>query len=191
MKAIKRISAVIMLSVVLLLSSCIGSFQLTNSVYDWNKTVGDKFVNELVFLAAVIVPVYEVALLVDGLVLNSIEFWSGNNPMTMKEGKSQQNLVEIEGKIYRLSSEKYKMKVEELGSSKPATEMVFRSEDNSWYLKKGNKYQKLVEVTMKDGKVLSYQLSYPDGSTTTINSNFDPAYVRNLVTSCQNLAFQQ
>lgn len=83
------------------------------------------------------------------------------------------------------------MKIEELGSPDAATEMVFRDEDNSWYVKKGNKYQKLVEVTMKDGKVLSYQLTYPDGSTTTINSNFDPAWVRNLVTSDQNLAFQQ
>ena len=31
------------------LSSCIGSFQLTNKVLAWNQQVGDKFVNELVF----------------------------------------------------------------------------------------------------------------------------------------------
>ena len=62
-------------------TSCIGSFRLTRNVYDWNQTVGDKFVNELVFLMFTIVPVYEVAVLIDVIVLNSIEFWSGENPM--------------------------------------------------------------------------------------------------------------
>lgn len=51
MKKIKKISVAIMLSSALLLSSCIGSFNLTNSVYDWNKDAGNnKFVDELVFL---------------------------------------------------------------------------------------------------------------------------------------------
>ena len=36
-----------------------------------------KFVNELVFFAFWILPVYEVSGLADLLVLNSIEFWSG------------------------------------------------------------------------------------------------------------------
>ena len=30
-------------------SSCIGSFALTNKVLSWNKQIGSKFVNELVF----------------------------------------------------------------------------------------------------------------------------------------------
>lgn len=65
----------------LLFSSCIGSFSLTNSVINWNKNVGHKFVNELVFVAFWILPVYEVTALADLLVLNSIEFWSGENPV--------------------------------------------------------------------------------------------------------------
>lgn len=47
---------------------------------DWNQGVSNKFVNELIFLAFHIVPVYEIAYLADALVLNSIEFWSGSNP---------------------------------------------------------------------------------------------------------------
>ena len=61
------------------LSSCIGSFRLTNNIKDWNEGLGNKFVNELVFIALHIVPVYEIAMFVDGIVLNSIEFWTGNN----------------------------------------------------------------------------------------------------------------
>lgn len=63
------------------LQSCIGSFGLTNKVLSWNNQVGSKFVNELVFFAFWILPVYEVTALADLLVLNSIEFWSGNNPV--------------------------------------------------------------------------------------------------------------
>lgn len=63
------------------LQSCIGSFALTNKVITWNKQVGSKFINELVFFAFWILPVYEVTSVADLLVLNSIEFWSGNNPV--------------------------------------------------------------------------------------------------------------
>ena len=65
----------------LLFSSCVGSFGLFNRLSSWNQGVGTKFVNELVFLAFNIVPVYGVAYLADALVINSIEFWSGSNPM--------------------------------------------------------------------------------------------------------------
>ncbi len=71
----------IALSTTMLFSSCVGSFGLFNRIASWNQTVGNKFVNELVFLALNIVPVYGVAYLADALVINSIEFWSGSNPM--------------------------------------------------------------------------------------------------------------
>ena len=64
-----------------LFSSCIGSFGLSNKLLDWNRNIDSKFVNELVFVAFWIVPVYEISALADILVLNSIEFWSGSNPM--------------------------------------------------------------------------------------------------------------
>lgn len=63
------------------LQSCIGSFSLTNKVISWNKNVSNKFVNELVFFAFWVLPVYEVTLAADLLVINSIEFWSGNKPL--------------------------------------------------------------------------------------------------------------
>lgn len=61
--------------------SCIGSFSLTNKVLTWNRNVSNKFVNELVFFAFWVLPVYEVTAIADLLVINSIEFWSGNVPM--------------------------------------------------------------------------------------------------------------
>lgn len=65
----------------MMFQSCIGSFSLTNRVLSWNRNVSNKFVNELVFFAFWILPVYEVTGVADLLVLNSIEFWSGNRPL--------------------------------------------------------------------------------------------------------------
>lgn len=70
---------IVTLSGSVLFTSCIGSFGLTNKVLSWNKSIGNKFVNELVFIAFWIIPVYELSALADILVINSIEFWSGDN----------------------------------------------------------------------------------------------------------------
>lgn len=69
----------LLLAATIMLSSCIGSFRLTNKIKDWNSSVSNKWVNEVIFLAFHIVPVYEIAMFVDALVLNSIEFWSGKS----------------------------------------------------------------------------------------------------------------
>lgn len=65
----------------MMFTSCIGSFSLTNKMLAWNKNISNKFVNELVFIAFWVLPVYEVSALADLIVLNSIEFWSGSNPV--------------------------------------------------------------------------------------------------------------
>lgn len=91
------------------LSSCMGKFALTKNVYAWNEQISNKFVNELVFVALLILPVYEVCGLADILVLNSIEFWSGDNPMTastkMIETDHGRYLVKCDGKGYDVTLE--------------------------------------------------------------------------------------
>jgi hypothetical protein len=64
------------------LTGCYGSFNLTGLVYDWNGSFSSKWVRWLVFLGLVILPVYGVLLVVDALILNTIEFWTGENPVT-------------------------------------------------------------------------------------------------------------
>ena len=70
MKRGKLTLVAVVLSGSLLFSSCVGSFGLFNRLSSWNQGVGNKFVNELVFLAFNIVPVYGVAYLADALVIN-------------------------------------------------------------------------------------------------------------------------
>lgn len=87
MRKNKSLFVCILLCSCMLCSSCIGSFKLWNGMKDWNQGLGNKFVNELVFIALHIVPVYEIAYLADLVVVNTIEFWSGSNPMASNEVK--------------------------------------------------------------------------------------------------------
>jgi hypothetical protein len=108
------------------LSSCVGSFALTNKVLSWNNQVGNKFVNELVFFAFWILPVYEVTSIADLLVINSIEFWSGNNPMTAStkaiDTENGRYLVECDGKGYTITME----------ATGEQTRLDFCAEDQTW-----------------------------------------------------------
>ncbi|WP_353655047.1 DUF3332 domain-containing protein [Duncaniella freteri] len=86
-----------------------GSFALTNKLLSWNRSIGSKIVNELVFIGFWILPVYEVSALADVLVINSIEFWSGSNPMAsgkkVIDGQDGRYIVECDGKGYTITSE--------------------------------------------------------------------------------------
>jgi hypothetical protein len=65
-------------------SGCFGSFNLTRKLYGFNKDVSkDKFVRELVFLGLNVVPIYGIAGFIDAVVANTVEFWTGENPISM------------------------------------------------------------------------------------------------------------
>lgn len=108
-KTILSVATVLTLSSSLLFSSCIGQFALFNKVRNWNEQIGDKFVNELVFIGFCIIQVYTVSIIADAIVINSIEFWSGTNPIASSkkyvDGENGRYLVECDGKGYTITSE--------------------------------------------------------------------------------------
>jgi hypothetical protein len=63
-------------------TGCFGSFGLTRRIYGFNEQVSpDKWVRWVVFLAFSFIPVYGFGVLADAIVLNSVEFWTGQNPI--------------------------------------------------------------------------------------------------------------
>ncbi len=76
----KGIAIVLVAAVGALSAGCFGKFQLTRKVYDINKSIDDKYVRSAATWIFVIVPVYGVAALIDLIVFNVIEFWTGENP---------------------------------------------------------------------------------------------------------------
>lgn len=67
-------------------SGCFGSFAATRALYDFNEGAsGDGIVRSLVMVALLIIPAYELFALGDILIFNTLEFWTGDNPIAMGE----------------------------------------------------------------------------------------------------------
>ena len=81
-----------LLTLSILLTGCTGPFALTKKVHKWQTGFDDKWVDEVAFLGLIIFPVYEFATLADAIVLNSVEFWTGDNPM---DSVNNQNGIEM------------------------------------------------------------------------------------------------
>ena len=155
------IATVVALSASMMMQSCIGSFALFNKVKSWNDQVGDKFVNEIVFVAMWILPVYELSFVADLFILNSIEFWSGTNPALAEakviDGKDAQYLVASNEDGYVITNM----------TTKQETRFNFKAEDNSWWLENNGEEVKLfsyvddnhIDVLMRDGSYETVELS--------------------------------
>ena len=76
-----RLGAALALAIAVASSGCYGSFAVTRELWHKNRRVEGRAGREIVFLALILVPVYECALLVDVLVFNTIELFTGDNPL--------------------------------------------------------------------------------------------------------------
>ena len=87
----RMIAALVLMGFLPVVSTgCFGGFQLTRKVYQFNREVSpDKWVREVAFLAMAIFPVYGAATFLDAVVFNSVEFWTGSNPVLAKNGASR------------------------------------------------------------------------------------------------------
>ena len=158
------VATVVALSASMMMQSCIGSFALFNKVKTWNEHVGDKFVNEIVFVAMWILPVYELCFAADLFILNSIEFWSGESPALSAEtkvidGKDAQYLVARNETGYTITNM----------TTKQVTRFNFDAQDNSWSLENNGEEVKLftfvddthIDVINRDGGYTRVELSQP------------------------------
>lgn len=144
MKKNKLIAVSALLAGGVLMTSCIGSHAAFNKVLDWNQSVSNKWVNEILYFAMWCVPVYEISLLADMWVFNTIEFWSGSNPIaagTVKHVKGS------DGREYAITTLKDGYKVEQ---SDRSMELKFDEKTQTWSVVADGKSHKLMTLK-KDG----------------------------------------
>ena len=159
-----------------LFSSCIGKFALTNKVLAWNKQIGNKFVNALVFVGFHILPVYELSFLADVLVINSIEFWSGDNPVTAStkviDGKDAKYLVKCDKSGYTITNL----------TDKSVARLDFDKSDNSWSINANGKSTKFMQF-VDDSHV---KMITPDGSFTTVELSQEGVFAYEQIANSAN-----
>ncbi|MGW9684254.1 DUF3332 domain-containing protein [Flagellimonas sp. 2504JD1-5] len=131
----KRIISCLMLSSAILFSSCLGSFKAFNNLKDWNQGATDsKFLDNLIFWGLNIVPVYGLFFIGDVLIFNVIEFWSGSNPIAMKEGESETQMVEHDGNTFKMVATKNRVQVTVVEGPKKGKkiDLVYKPDEKSW-----------------------------------------------------------
>lgn len=160
----------IALSLSILCSSCLGSFSAFNGLKDWNQDLTDsKFVNNLVFWALNIIPVYGLFFLGDTIIFNVIEFWGGSNPLSMKDGESETQIVDYKGSTLQMTASKNKFAITVLEGDRKGEhiELVFKTDDNSWNVIKEN--GEMVKLSSIEDGLVVYHL--PDGDTVKMSAD--------------------
>lgn len=148
----------------MMFTSCIGSFGLTNKLLSWNRSIDSKFVNEFVFIVFHIVPVYEISCIADILVLNSIEFWSGSNPVA---DVGTVKTIDTENGVYTVETKADGYHIEKEGEEDAAVDLVYDAAESTWNVKANGEEHKLLKyegekdvvMYLPDGQEMNVELS--------------------------------
>lgn len=171
------------------LQSCIGSFNLTKKVYEFNRSLGDKWIQELVFIVFCVVPVYEIAVFVDAVILNLIEFWTGSNPMSMNEGDIEiQYKKGIDGNNYKLTATKNKLQILQLDGVAKGKEMafVYNPDNTSWSIEKDGVATVISKINYNDmGIAENYTIYNADGSSINVDASLSKEQAAEFVKNSQ------
>lgn len=143
---------------------CYGSFALTKKVYDWNGSLGNKYMVQIAFWILSWVPVYSAATTIDVVLLNLIEFWTGSNPMAMNNNEQIIKYASNGDDSYKITMTKELIKIEPMQGNEKAIELSFDASTNAWYLESGNVNTKVATV---DGNTMN--LLYPGGNSLSLN----------------------
>ena len=143
--------SVLLLAATLLTSSCVGSFGLFNKLAKWNKgATNSKFLNEIIFI--LISPAYAVCSVADVLVLNTIEFWSGSNPVAQKVGETKQ-VMGKDGRYYAVTTLRNGYKV--TGPDGDVTYFKYNKRKNTWTTESNGVSRDLFQFN-PDGTIQAY-----------------------------------
>lgn len=147
--------AVLALAGSITFSSCIGSFGLLNKFCQWEmNATGNHFVNGI--LGIILLPVAGICSTVDVIVLNTIEFWTGENPIASNVGKTQ-NIMGSDGIMYAVKTLKNGYEI-----TKPNGEVVMFTYDkkqNAWYMN-GSELIRFnedgtIQANLQDGRTIN------------------------------------
>lgn len=145
------------------LNSCIGSFGLFNKMLSWNMTAtNNKFLNELIFI--IISPAYAICGTADLLVLNTIEFWSGENPLASNVGKTE-NVMGSDGKMYAVTTLKDGYEIKDADGKQ--MNFTFDEKEQTWSVEAEGTKQVLLKMKDKD----TAEIMLPNGETKDVSLN--------------------
>jgi hypothetical protein len=137
----------------ILFQSCIGSFKLTHKVLEWNNSLGNKFLNQIVFWV-LSWNVYGIVVFLDLWIFNLIEFWTDSNPLAYN---TQEITTENGVFLVETTPAGHKITHQETGE---VVSFLFNETEKSWSVATKDGVQKMfvcindTHVQMFDGSVV-------------------------------------
>lgn len=161
-----------MAALLLTQTGCLGTFTLTKNVLEFNKSVtNDKIVNNLIFYVMNIIPVYPAVVFVDVVILNLIEFWTGDNPIVMKEGDKQERFISYNGVDYKVTATKNQFQFEKVLGDELVDigAVAYTSEGMVWNYEYNGKVNPIVQINTD--KSVTYFTA--NGTATVLNDDME------------------
>lgn len=115
------------------LAGCFGNFAAVRKVYSINDNISDRWVQQAAFWALTWIPVYEVAAFADVLIFNTVEFWTGSNPMAMAPGEEVIKYASENGKDLKITIRQNQVIVEDINMPGEELELSYKPLNKSWY----------------------------------------------------------
>jgi hypothetical protein len=145
----------VLLAVAVVSSGCTGSFNLTKQVYSWHRGQENKWSDEVGFLACALTPIYGLSLMADAVLLNSIEFWTGENPVKSADLVKAVKESEAEAEV-TYDPDKQQLKIFSRNGEKENPTITLERNRDVIYTKDEN--GKIIYTTMRDdnGQVLVF-----------------------------------
>lgn len=137
-----------------MLSGCYGPFRLTKKLHAWNGSLGNKWANEAVFLVLNILPVYSFSLLGDAVIFNSVEFWTGKNPMAKGEKQSQFIADGDKQAVVTVSEADHRVRLDMFNNYRPQDSVVIEQSADGMVAKNAKGELIASARTQDDGKVV-------------------------------------
>lgn len=158
--------AALMLGIGTLNTGCMGSYKLTSTVYGWNKNAtGNKFFNHVIFWV-LSWNIYAAFLVIDTIILNLVEFWTGSNPMAMKPGDKEQQIVKgKDGNKYEITATQNRFDVVSL-KNRNKTSLIYTPLNQTWNMEKNGTVTKLATIHEDINKIEIYKT---DGTVTLVD----------------------
>ncbi len=153
----RKLIMCVAMAAAVLSTSCLGSFHAVTGLKEWNDGATDnKYVNNALFWALNIIPVYPIFAVGDMFIFNLVEFWSGSNPLAMEDGDIEIQTIEHEGNLIEMRAMKNKMQLAVIDGPKKGGELElnYNEEEQAWYANKDGENIKL--SSFEDGKYLVY-----------------------------------
>lgn len=184
-KLLKKISIIGLICLISISSfaNCFGKFSLVRKLYGFNESINigsglvATFFKTVIFYVLWIIPVYQIAGVVDFIILNLIEFWTGSNPVSLNEFDKDGKLVknyEQDGQKIKFSYSNFGEKLEIDFNKKDVSNLVvFKSKPNQFFIEKDGvlSEMKMDSKSIQGKTLIKMTLDGKTESTKIINSS--------------------